>query len=409
MNYFHLLLCIPLGLPLVAGAQVQTDCRKLTLMEADSLLMANNPTLKWKAAEVRAAEGEWKQSRAGENPEIALLHNVKNPENGRYFDCGKTGETDVQVSQRLFIGGQRKQAVRRSAALKRAAESDQLWTQRELRTLLVKTMLTLDGLVQKEALFAVQTAMFDRIVAAHTTVAREGNISPLELSKLQAMAYLAAHNRRELQTARAEQEELLQLLLGIDDKVVPVVPELDSLTLTQVMMAERKVDDRPDLQQAKQQVDAANHEIRLQQAQALPEVNLTAEWDKNGSIGHNFFAIGATLTLPLAHRNKGNIALAKARHLQAQIEAQQRRDEAAAAIRRWTEQVRLLWPLTRSASVASQRELLQQAERQYLQRHLSMTDFATLVETFTETMNTLIDNKVNLGIATEELKKAKGL
>lgn len=409
MNYFHVLLCIPLGLPLVAGAQVHTDCRQLTLKEADSLLIANNPSLKWKAAEVRAAEGEWKQSRAGENPEVALLHNVKNPENGRYFDCGKTGETDVQVSQRLFIGGQRKHAVRRNAALKRAAEADHEWTLRELRTLLTKTMLILDGLVQKEALYAVQTAMLDRIVTAHQSAALAGNIAPLEVSKLQAMAYLAAHHRMELQAERAEQEELLQVLLGIEEKVVPVVPVLDSMAMSQLLLADRRVDNRPDLQEAQQRVEAARQEIRLQKAQALPEVSLTAEWDKNGSIGHNFFGVGATLTLPLAHRNKGNIALAKARHTQAQIEVQQRQDEAAAALRKWTAQVRLLWPLTRSASLDRQRELLQQAELQYLQRHLSMTDFAALVETFTETVNTLIDNQVNLGIAAEELKKAKGL
>lgn len=66
---------------------------------------------------------------------------------------------------------------------------------------------------------------------------------------------------------------------------------------------------------------------RQKKADALPRIALNGEWDKNDSIGHNFFAVGATVSVPLWNRNHGNIRSAKAQHAQATIERQQRANE----------------------------------------------------------------------------------
>ena len=61
---------------------------------------------------------------------------------------------------------------------------------------------------------------------------------------------------------------------------------------------------------------------RQKKADALPRIALNGEWDKNGSVGHNFFAVGATVSVPLWNRNQGNIRSAKAQYAQATIERQ---------------------------------------------------------------------------------------
>lgn len=61
---------------------------------------------------------------------------------------------------------------------------------------------------------------------------------------------------------------------------------------------------------------------QAEKTDALSRIALNDEWDKNGSVGHNFFAVGATVSVPLWNRNQGNIRSAKAQHAQATIERQ---------------------------------------------------------------------------------------
>ena len=61
---------------------------------------------------------------------------------------------------------------------------------------------------------------------------------------------------------------------------------------------------------------------QAEKADALSRIALNGEWDKNGSVGHNFFAVGATVSVPLWNRNQGNIRSAKAQYVQATIERQ---------------------------------------------------------------------------------------
>ena len=77
---------------------------------------------------------------------------------------------------------------------------------------------------------------------------------------------------------------------------------------------------------------AAEHDLRLQQANALPRLSVKAEYDKNGNICHNFFGIGATLSLPIFDRNQGNIRQSKAEWNRVQIEAESAQRQANAQI-----------------------------------------------------------------------------
>ena len=409
MRYYSLLLSISLIMPSILWAQSELEYRHLSLKEADSLLLSNNKTLMIKEAEVMEADGGLRQSRAGENPEISILHNVKNPASGKYFDFSKEGETDIQLSQRIFIGGQRRNAVRRSAAMLNASEAERSWTRRELRSMLVKGMATVDGLIRKDSLYATQIAMLQRVVDAHSASASNGNISKLELSKIRAMLYLAESNRHENRAKLLDEESRLISLLGTDYAILPLLPKVEKGEMESLIRELPKIEQRSDIEQYNHLVEAAKRDVSLQRSNALPEISLTAEWDKNGNIGHNFFGIGATITLPLANRNRGNIAMAKARHTQAVIAQQQLIMNADIEISRLQKEVESLLPLALSSSIEEHELMLTHAEEQYIRRNISMQEFSMIFETFSETVNLFIDNNVNLFIAIEDLKKAKGL
>lgn len=396
-------------IPSIVWAQSELEYRHLSLKEADSLLLRNNKTLMIKEAEVIEADGELRQNMAGNNPEISMLHNVKNPASGKYFDFSKEGETDIQLSQRIFIGGQRRNAVRKSSAVLNASEADRSWTRRELRSILVKSMVGVDGLIRKDSLYATQIAMLQRVVNAHSASASNGNISQLELSKIRAMLYLAESNRHENRAKLLEEESRLISLLGTDYAILPLLPKVERSEMESFIRELPKIEQRSDIEQYNHLVEAAKHDVSLQRSNALPEISFTAEWDKNGNIGHNFFGIGATITLPLANRNRGNIAMAKARHTQAMIAQQQLVMNADIEIRRLQKEIESLLPLALSSSIQEHELMLAHAEEQYIRRNISMQEFSMIFETFSETVNLFIENNVNLFKAIEDLKKAKGL
>ena len=137
----------------------------------------------------------------------------------------------------------------------------------------------------------------------------------------------------------------------------------------------------PEIIQAKYQEESAQHAIRVEKSEALPRISLNGEWDKNGSIGHNFFAVGATVSLPLWNRNQGNIRSAKAQYAQAAIERQQRENELQASFRlhyQATLQNLNLVEEQKKQLSADIGQLLSAAEEQFLKRNISVIEFVEI-------------------------------
>ena len=106
-NRYFLLALICMSLT-SAGAQ----SRRMTIDEVDSIAAHHSLRLKASLLEIDAAKGQLKQAKAYDNPEVQLMHNVQNPINRKWFDTGHDGQTDIQVSQPIAIGGQHKNMLR---------------------------------------------------------------------------------------------------------------------------------------------------------------------------------------------------------------------------------------------------------------------------------------------------------
>ena len=67
------------------------------------------------------------------------------------------------------------------------------------------------------------------------------------------------------------------------------------------------LDTLPELRLLSSLAEAARHALKWQRSQGLPQLAVQGEYDKNGNIGHNFYAVGLSVALPLWNRNRGNI------------------------------------------------------------------------------------------------------
>lgn len=110
----------------------------------------------------------------------------------------------------------------------------------------------------------------------------------------------------------------LKLMTNIrpDANLVLVVPseeeqnyQPDKKTYTNLLDTARS--NRADLQLAKTEITYAENNLRLQKANAVPDVELSLIYDLKGSYPDNYTGLGIKLPIPLFYRNQGEIKKAK--------------------------------------------------------------------------------------------------
>lgn len=410
---------------------VQAQGRKMTIDEVDSLAALHNLQLKTLQLEVDAAEGQLAQARKYENPEVQLMHNIQNPLNRRWFDVGYDGQTDIQISQPIAIGGQYKNKVKQARASLNATragyQAEKMNVRREART----AFIDLYNAQQKLKVYDKEIASVEKIHKAFDEQAAKGNVSKMETFRIAAMQNQLRGEKMELMMQENNIQKDLRLLLNLKDETgmkAGIEAEMDEnaaicgvAELLAKMQAEllakmqaKKLpaqsselssflQNHPEMIQAKYQEESAQHAIRVEKSEALPRISLNGEWDKNGSIGHNFFAVGATVSLPLWNRNQGNIRSAKAQYAQAAIERQQRENELQASFR-----LHYQATLQNLNLVEEQKKQLSAAEEQFLKRNISVIEFVDLYSSYRDAQFMLQDAKAQLLKSCEELKKYAG-
>lgn len=418
---------------------VQAQGRKMTIDEVDSLAALHNLQLKTLQLEVDAAEGQLAQARKYENPEVQLMHNIQNPLNRRWFDVGYDGQTDVQISQPIAIGGQYKNKVKQARASLNATragyQAEKMNVRREART----AFIDLYNAQQKLKVYDKEIASVEKIRKAFDEQAAKGNVSKMETFRIAAMLNQLRGEKMELMMQENNIQKDLRLLLNLKEETemkagmeagmeAEMEAEMDEnaaicgvAELLAKMQAKKfpaqsselssLLQNHPEMIQAKYQEESAQHAIRVEKSEALPRISLNGEWDKNGSIGHNFFAVGATVSLPLWNRNQGNIRSAKAQYAQAAIERQQRENELQASFRlhyQTTLQNLNLVEEQKKQLSADIGQLLSAAEEQFLKRNISVIEFVDLYSSYRDTQFMLQDAKAQLLKSCEELKKYAG-
>lgn len=386
-----------------AQYDLQRDSLVLTFSVAEQMMREHSLLLRSKNCDVETAKAGLQQDRLLENPEVNIQHNVYNPVTHRYFETGYEGQTDIQISQRIFIGGQRGERVRRSQADVEKSKYDRDDTERLMCRDLYISMAALACGQQKTDILSKEIASVDKILAAYEQQMKKGNISRLELIRIRSLRLQLLEEQNNQNLSIAKEQHLLRLMLGLMDETI-VVPEISDQYLSslisqlQINQLYDNLKFRPDLMANSYDVKSGEHEVKLQQANALPEVNLTGEWDKNGSIGHNYFGAGVTLSIPLFNRNQGTIKAAKAslqsKRLQQQLNVQSAHSGIDSNWNQLMKARQIAEEANRQMS-GDMDDLLRNAENQYLKRNISLLELLDQYQSYKDIHFMLLENKCN--------------
>lgn len=364
-----------------------------------------------KQKEVEVAKASLAQEKLWENPQISLSHNINNPVTHRYFEFNKEGQTDIQISQRIYIAGQRGERIRMASEEMSKAHYEQLDAERLMRKELSGQMVQLFTLQQKVDVVQKEVLSMDTILQAYEEQKAKGNVSSIEIMRISGLRLQLLQEKAELMADITRLQQSIRLMGGLDAQTV-IVPKIDyaanaaMLEKIQLSTMKRELSDRSDIRTDEHEVKSAEHHVKLQKANALPEINLTGEWDKNGSIGRNFFAFGVTFSLPVLNRNQGNIRAARASLNSKRLLQDWNLRQAHSEMETAWEKLQMDLAIVKEAEKHQGMEIdrmLEEVQAQYMKRNISLLELADYYQTYKNTHFLMMDSQKDVLIGMAEM------
>ena len=291
-----------------------------------------------KNLELQAAQQRLERTRADRiaaalrpNPGLTIIaQNLKvngppPPANGLY-------EVEASYSETIELGGKRKLRENAADLTVSAAEAQFADTMRR-GIAAIKTMYFDAVLAKYRVDIAVENRQtFEQLVQFNVTRFQQGAIAESEVIKvrLERIKFDTAIRQSELMLRQAK-IRLLERLgesnfatdIAGQMEFRPFMAELGSLKQT-------AVSDRPDIQAAQRDLEAASARLMLEQARAKPDITPFAGYKRLAN--DNTVLFGVTIPLKTRDRNQAGIARALADQKTAQVQLELTRNRAAAEV-----------------------------------------------------------------------------
>ena len=395
----------------------ETTALQLSLKDAEKIFLERNLSLIAERYNSNMAQAQVTQARLFENPVISLEQNVYNRLNGKYFDMGKEGEATAEIEQVINLAGQRNKRVRLERVNKEIAEYQFEEVLRTLRSELNRTFVEICFSTRSIGIYDKEIESLGLLMQATKEQQNKGNISLLESSRLESLLLSLRKEKNELENNLVGLYGELNLLLSLptgqevtlllDDEILK---QVDAATVSFTDMS-RMLSVRPDLKMAHANVTAAQANLKLQRSLAAPEFSIKGMYDRAGNFIDNYFAIGASISVPIFNRNQGNIKSAK-------LDIQQNGKEEEYAIEKARMELHAAYirlqkavELYRSSNDELEHNfgrLIEGVNENFRKRNISMLEFIDYYQSYKETCLQLNELKKEVFLAMENLNTIVG-
>jgi len=306
---------------LSSGQRVYTDTIKINLPKADSIFQARNLLLLAEKFNIEASRALILQSRLWDNPTISVNQNVLNTEsvtNGghHWFDFSDKGETSIQVQQLFLLAGKRNKRIKIAELATQREEQNYFDMLRTLKYSLRSGFYNIYYLHQILKVYDKETASLGNLIKVFENQLEKGYTSKKEVLRLKSNLFSLENEKlgflNQLNNSLADfnvlmhTSNILYLPEIADAQTAYASP--DSFKLQTLI--DSAFEHRYDLKIAQTDVNSNKMNLSYQKALAVPDISLSAGWDRNGSFIHNYNFIGLQIDLPFFNRNQGNIKLA---------------------------------------------------------------------------------------------------
>jgi len=304
----------------VLVAQVPADSLQLSLDSAERLFIKGNYILLAQKYNIQAQKAQEIQARLYPNPNFSIFYSIYNSTTNKFFPTGPGtagSEISMQLSQMIYLAGQRNKQVKIAEANTRLSEYQFYDLIRTLKYTLRTDFYTIHFLLQSLSVYDEEIKSLQQVVRAFEEQEGKGYIAEKEVIRIKAQLYSLLSEFQELVNQINEKESELRLVLQVKGKFI--IPLLDSSklnglnpsTYSLAVLLDSAYLNRSDLQIARTNVEASKLNYSYQKSLAVPNLTLGLAYDKQGSYIDYLPSLGAAIDLPFFNRNQGNIQTAK--------------------------------------------------------------------------------------------------
>ena len=419
---FHRIAAVLLLVMVFNVAKAQTSNRverKLTLKQAEDEFLEKNLSLLSGKYAIENAKAGIITAKLFDNPQASFENILYNPQTKRLFDMSYNGgEYNASLSQLFKTAGKRNKNIQLAKITVQQSEFQFFDLLRTLKYTLRSDFYKIYFQEQSALVYKEEISSLSKTLAVFQEEYKHENISKKEVLRIQSQLYSLQAELSELQDGIDDAQSEFKLLIRADANIY-IIPEihadLDAQNYLSATPYKTLLDsaehNRYDLKVAQSMIDYNAVNLKLQHAMAVPDVNLSLTYDKNGSTVRNYNGIGISIPIPLFNRNQGNIRSAKVAVDDSKLAFNQQQDQVQSDLDNSYQSALRLENLFKGFDPGFKKDfndLITQVMINYQKRNIGLLEFLDFYDSYkTNTLqfNTLQQNRLN---ALEQLNYVTG-
>jgi cobalt-zinc-cadmium efflux system outer membrane protein len=322
MNTFFRFIAFTLILPVSYSAHAQDagrDSIRLTLNQADELFLKNNFQLVLKQYDIDRAKAAIITARLFDNPQLSIENVLYNPDTHKVFDMSHNGgQYQAQVSQLFRLAGKRNKNIQLAKAGAKLPEYEFADLLRTLRYSLHDDFYKIYFQQRSITVYDKEIVSLKDILHVFEQQYSKGNISEKEVLRIKSLLYTLQAEQSELYNHLEDVQTDLKLIISANAGQF-IIPTMDTTfkneqyvnSVPYQQLLDSAIANRNDLKQAVAAIGYANMDLSVQKSNAVPDLTVSATYDKQGSFIRNYSGLGVALPLQLFNRNQGGIKQAR--------------------------------------------------------------------------------------------------
>lgn len=406
------------GLP--AFAQ-EFQILKYTPVEIEALFLKQNLQLLAEKMNITLSEVEIAQSKLWDNPQLSigsmnLWSTAKQREElGGAFP--RNTQFSIELSQLILTANKRNKLINSQKVSREITVLNFEDVLRGLKTELRKLIYETEYLQSYKDVLSVQQESLELLISAYKRQAELNNIAKNELLRLQSGLIELKNEINETEAALNEQQKSLKSLLNISPFYIIKVENInfnyiDPDQVSLVSLLEKAHELRPDIKREQQQTLFYEKSLIYEKSQRIPDITLSASYDRYGGVWKDFIGFGISFDLPFLNRNQGNIKAAKINIEQNKLIALQLQNiaehEITEAFYNYRRTYKFYEEIENNDLLTELDEMLGIYTKNFLNRNISMLEYLDFMESYKSNKQIVLLSRKNMYNSFVEFQYAVG-
>lgn len=401
---------------------------KLTQSEIETIFLNNSLELIAEKMNISIADAEIIQAKLWENPSFSIsgvnLWSTKNQREGKsevipplFGTFARNTQFSIELSQLIQTANKRGKLIAREKVSKEIAvqqfEAIMLGLKIELR----KSINEIIYLQNYCKVLSMQQESLVQFTDSYKKQVLQGNIAKSELLRLQSSLLEIENEKNETLGELNEQIKTLKSLLSADPLLEIEVIESEmnalkpeSLILSQLL--EQSTDNRVNVKLSKLQKQYFEKSLAYEKAQRIPDITVSANYDRLGGVWKDFIGFGISADLPLFNRNQGAIKAAQLSHEQSIYQEKQQVNqvqyEVVEAYNNYLQAYQFYKKTSADNLLSELDRMIDTYSKNLINKNISMLEYIDFMEAYKSNKQTVLVARKKMQIQFEELQYVIG-